>query len=757
VYDTSRDSDGGAWRKRTQNTSWYNEELNTATRGARREFPAVAVIVAEADKVTIYDGDDPDLSMWMVINQIGSWSNIFFSCLYCLNGKLVIGSGSGYTDVCFIKERMSKIHPAAEYTGDYIWNELTYNPLYVIERPGLGIVNNVINDVAMTVLPNAPIDEDTGLLVPTIAVATDGGVSVIKDDGTVVDIVSDNLNGETPLEVDFRGRLLYLLLGSKESVSNTWNSVSTIYIPDDDVSTTYRYSGDYIAQYSRYNGLPSSEPANSGHDMLVPINSQTHLPTAQRSRAINVLGTDHLYIGGEGSEDKAGGVAAISENLTNPKNGLIAHTTSRYNTGWMPGDIKLAALSDSFVENVGVNSDELVENGDFSTALGDEWSDESTGTGSISLNASGYIDLISQGSSNRAIADQSFSTVIGKTYTLSLDVIATDGNSSVYLGTSAGANDITSSALNLLSLGAHGFTFVATTTTTFIRLWGSTESSTNSFDNISVRLAVEDRSVNGNGLQIVGEIQKTPVAPGADLVAYSGFSANNYLVQPYNADLNFGTGDFCVMGWHYDDYLSHLHSATDAQKSVSITDSSNNFVLFSGNVGRIDFAVGGDNYNGVINSVLIDNLWQLVTFARKNNVLKVYVDDKVVYEVPDSSQNVSNIGGDLYLGGYWHNGAFITPGDSKSALLRISSTAPTAEQIAKIYRDEKVLFTEGAQATLYGTSDAVTALAYDDSEQLLHVGTASGRSDFRGLARVNNTTTAISNSISAAEGTIIQN
>ena len=40
----------------------------------------------------------------------------------------------------------------------------------------------------MTVLPNAPIDDETGLPVPTIAVATDAGVSVIKDDGTVVDI-----------------------------------------------------------------------------------------------------------------------------------------------------------------------------------------------------------------------------------------------------------------------------------------------------------------------------------------------------------------------------------------------------------------------------------------------------------------------------------------------------------------------------------------------------------------------------------------
>ena len=60
VYDTRKDSDGGAWRKRTQNTSWYNEALNTATRGARKEFPSVAVIVVKST-LTIYDGDDPDM------------------------------------------------------------------------------------------------------------------------------------------------------------------------------------------------------------------------------------------------------------------------------------------------------------------------------------------------------------------------------------------------------------------------------------------------------------------------------------------------------------------------------------------------------------------------------------------------------------------------------------------------------------------------------------------------------------------------
>ena len=90
------------------------------------------------------------------------------------------------------------------------------------------------------------------------------------------------------------------------------------------------------------------------------------------------------------------------------------------------------------------------------------------------------------------------------------------------------------------------------------------------------------------------------------------------------------------------------------------------------------------------------------------------------------------------------------------SLLRISATAPSAEQIAKIYEDEKVLFQENAQATLYGSSDAVTALAHDDSTDLLHVGTSAGRSVFQGLRRVENTTTAVGASISASNGLVAE-
>ena len=63
------------------------------------------MIVAESNQVTIYDGDDPDLPMWMIFNQGGSWSssaNLIMPTspdpvsISFLNGILSIAYSSGY-------------------------------------------------------------------------------------------------------------------------------------------------------------------------------------------------------------------------------------------------------------------------------------------------------------------------------------------------------------------------------------------------------------------------------------------------------------------------------------------------------------------------------------------------------------------------------------------------------------------------------------------------------------------------------------
>ena len=70
------------------------------------------------------------------------------------------------------------------------------------------------------------------------------------------------------------------------------------------------------------------------------------------------------------------------------------------------------------------------------------------------------------------------------------------------------------------------------------------------------------------------------------------------------------------------------------------------------------------------------------------------------------------------------------------SLWKFSSSVPTNEQIKKIYNDEKLLFQENAKCSLYGTS--------------------GGRSDFRGLKRINNTTTAVTTAISASNGLVAE-
>ena len=242
VYDTSKDSDGGAWRKRTQGTSWYNETLNTATRGARREFPAVAVIVAEATKVTIYDGDDPSLPMWMVF--LGSSGNMLYggsiTSVEIFDGVLCSASTAYALNRISLLEDAHKQY-ASSGNRAYLGNiEQRNDGLGVSSYSAGSIINNATNDVAMTVLPDAPIDPATGLPVPTIAVATAGNstysTSIITDSGDVYDIASDSTG--TAVSVAFEGVSLSVV--RSDGTVYVWDGAGSITA--DGVSPDATYS-----------------------------------------------------------------------------------------------------------------------------------------------------------------------------------------------------------------------------------------------------------------------------------------------------------------------------------------------------------------------------------------------------------------------------------------------------------------------------------------------------------------------------------
>jgi trimeric autotransporter adhesin len=726
VYDTRKDSDGGAWRKRTQHTSWYNETLNTGTRGSRRDFPAVAVIVAESNQLTIYDGDDPDLPMWMVFNGVGARSNqtayylsvATLTGLSALNGKISV---SHYGTVIINMIADSGIYVGSSIDtkrGTFTKSIVDRNSTQGYTSPVLTAVHYDHNDVAMTVLPNAPIDAATGLPVPTIAVATDGGVSVIKDDGTVVDINYGSYNASK--NVFFTGSNGIFASFDNVTANNRYGKVWNT-IPSSDLvvaGTPYNQANGENANYSAAN-ITGYVAEGRLRIAKTTINSSTPNPE----------GIDFAL---------PQGVSRLYTYETSPDKGMFSLIASTYNTGWMNGDIKLATLSDT--DDTDVTGSQLVTNGTFDTDT-TGWTGQNNATLSV---VSGALRVTNDGSTSYPIAAQSFATEVGKTYTVSARGL-TSPTYNWYIeiiggGGTAQTNDEYKS-----------YTFTAASTSSTLRLVhrGGANGNYKDFDDVSIRIAEEDRSVNNNGLQVFGTITKNPVATGADLVAYSGFSASNYLEQPYNSDLDFGTGDFSISFW-FKPVSGNAYQALFHRDSL-IASPANSLLIDTG-VGFAPRYIIGSGYI-ITGSALPTNTWSFIVMKKDAGVGMVYVNGILEGSIINPS-NITNTSAVTRVGGRTNDVYPLTT--SSLALFRMSATAPTAEQIAKIYNDEKVLFQENSQATLYSSSDAVTALAYDDDTELLHVGTSAGRSVFQGLRRVDNTTDAVGAAISASNGLIAE-
>ena len=372
VYDTSKDSDGGAWRKRCADKSWYTETLGgdrwigqhatiaaawtaagsttgavyqasatagsqtsglfytptsstTVTqvyRGVTREFPAVAGIVAESARVVIYDLATG--AMWHVLPNSGWLSFLnggafLITSIACSSGLLVIGVGgslgAGLRSVSFPSDSLRSKNGSGEYVhapGNIASVASTQTEIKI---NSVAIVNNVVNDVAITVLDNAVLDYATGLPTPTIFVGTAGGLSTITNSGTVTNSTSTT----SVVKVAADGKRLTAI--RSDGTVAVYNDVTTMAVAPD---TTY---------------TASSTPATLG----------TAASIGNTRQAASTLGLTLL-------KDNPATVAA----------GMVAQITTAYNSGWQVGAIKGAYLADTTAETV-TASGELVTNGTFTT------------------------------------------------------------------------------------------------------------------------------------------------------------------------------------------------------------------------------------------------------------------------------------------------------------------------------------------------------------------------------------------------------
>ena len=899
VYDTSKDSDGGVWRYRTTSTSWYNEELNTATRGARREFPAVAVIVAEDTKVTIYDGDNPSLPMWMVFrgadvsiapflfytvnNTASGGSTTSRISLHALNGVLSLGvvfvSGNGnitgYRQINLLSDELivtsgSGFLQPAKVVGKNIANRNTDFRNISTQVIGGSLVNITINDIAMTVLPDAPVDSITGLPVPTIAVATNGGVSVIKEDGTVVDLrdintgtygVSSSVQFLEESQILFTLDDIYTRNGYFGPIPNVDTTVNQAAFLGANGFTNFGRTGYFTELFAGPNGISVYNKTLFRPGGFFVYSSSSVLPDR--------VNLHRVWL-----------------NFYEPSKSLVVKTTAKYTTGWLNNQTKGAFLSST--DTTKLTDNELVKNGGFDTAA--DWIYNS---GSIT----GGVYTVT---ADNPMLKQDIPAFAGQFVDVTFNFTQTGG------GTGYIYTDSTGGHLKSFSgTGSYSFTGlkIGSSGVPQIRFYFNfLAGGTLTIDNISVKLVDADRSINNNRLLVNGTITRTPVATGSELVGYSGFSDTNYLEQPYNSDLDFGTGEWNINAWIKvplaTSYTVNSPPNGTGVEPTSVLKIGNNLVTngdFSEGVEswtisgdatasvedgwlKIDAASGAYIYQAVTVEVgktyLIEydtkTFYSLMEVGASNTSLSssritysqnavsngtevkkyiyftpytttvylklsqsyggtAYFDNVTLHEVSDmviaersaSSGPYLNIAmtpfgklvataydgtttrsittNETYIGNWINsqvcyksdgslsiyingkevakaegaplltlnnNNASLFIGNSHTfnapfagslALFRISTTAPTANQIAKIYEDERSLFEPGARCTLYGSSDAVTALAYDEGTNLLHVGTSAGRSVFDGLVRVDNTTTPVTNSISAVNGFIVEN
>ena len=614
VYDTRKDSDGGAWRKRTQHTSWYNETLGTATRGSRREFPVVAVLVLESGgstegvdiDYTIYDGDDPDMPMWMQYRfKIGAGSNTAISAL---NGIITFcATDNGILISDFVKDRMT-IHNHYHRHGYRFISPSRLGrssvALYVeASTTGYSIVSQNCKDVAMTVLPNAPIDIATGLPIPTIAVSTSGGVSVIKDDGNIQS-VSHSYGGGMRIDVD--GDVLLATHNGPTSgqAAETFNLTTLTQLGDGGSGPVH---GD--------NSL-STDKTYYGYGNPAYLGGATHMPFLTPSHGVTVnpivKGND-IFFGGSL-------LIHIEEDRSSPINGMSNYITSDYNTGWMHGDVNGAFLSDT---------------------------DDTNKTN------------------------------------------------------------------------------------------GQTD---------------PDRSAANLPLTVTGTVTKTPVATGADLVAYSGFSNSTNYMDNTSYSINFGNPPtISIMFWQKITDIADYSYGVSFSAGNTIKGGMSNGASSAPYAGQSYFFMGSETlFTGVVTD---DGNWHCLVGTISGNAKKFYLDGREVASATINNHDMSGISR-IHVGSYGTTHVYAHRGSL--ALLRVSKSVPSAEQIKKMYEEEKVLFQENAKATLYGSSDAVTALAFDDTTDLLHAGTSGGRSTFSGLKRIENTTTAVTTAISASNGLVAE-
>ncbi|HYH17565.1 MAG TPA: hypothetical protein VD995_03005 [Azospirillum sp.] len=686
--DATHDTDFGDWTRKARAGSLYHEAAS-ATRGWRKDVPLAGQILLRSGSLVILDGLDLDVSVTPAVPRL-------WAVFTVATGNAIEGTP---TSVAYRQGRIFVSTSTGLYTLNLATDEAWRRDAAGLHRykgtladrnagRGWGLVSAAgaivaadCKHVAARVLPAALLDA-ADLPVPTVAVASAGGVSVIHASGQVVNISLASGYAQVGFATD--GRLW------AASAAGTFVDVGP---------------------------LPYASVANTSWRSVI-------YDLTAGSASLRILGgTAQRLVPGRAAASSFG-LSLVAEDLGNPAAGMTAFITKDYSTGWLPGSVVGAYLCDGTTGAI-TGSGELVTSGDGSSTTG--WS---AGNSASLSSVSGKLRVAYNGAATPQ-AYQTIATVAGQSYVVTVDA-AKNGTAPWALvivnGPGTGGTGLYSSGYVTSSVTGHLAQFTASSSqTTIILQVGATAADSVDFDSVSVKLGAADRSCKGKGLHVAGTLTRTAVATGADLAAWSGFSDGNHLEQPYSADYDFGTGDFFVTLWGSCNFGGGYHLDRDSaptgpsfsllangtKLAARISDGTNSVILVSAsdfvNVGR--------------------RAWTLV---KRGSTLELWCDGNLDATASAAAVgSLNNTAAKLRIGGRVSSSGAAT--GLSVAMLRIAGYAPTPAQIRRMYAAEAPLFRPAAKAFLGGTSNNVIDVCGDESRGLMGAWTDQGLTVFAGL------------------------
>ena len=466
IYDTRLDSDGGAWRKRCQNTSWYNETFDSR-RGSKKEFPSVVAITMDQGEVNLYDCDDPDTPLWMTFDvgyghAIGNNSD-WPTAVTCLNGIMVVGcyaTYGGMTIVNFVKDEMARIRGAITSNGTNGWwpsgiagRNANYTAGAGFDDKNIGsIVSDDVWSVAMTAPPDAPIDPVSKLPIPYIAAGCDSGISIITPDwhdhdwvtppnGAIYNIISSNGSYTIGRSVEFTdnhdlafimgdgsGDYDYLYVMHPEFAFRPVTMNITITTKNDSAGVNVvrsLFRGNYNdASVGPFDGWFSQGSNTSNTD-----NTHQHKCLMFKPKK-----------GYEFAAQTRNGLTHILEDPITSANSMVAYATTSYCSGWMPGVPTSMHIAETSATTIVGPSNVLGSFGNFDSASG--WA--LSGTGAFSISGGKLVGDGTAGDSFAQRTESPAALVEGREYLVTFYVDHTAGSLYLRVGNQSYSDNINS-------------------------------------------------------------------------------------------------------------------------------------------------------------------------------------------------------------------------------------------------------------------------------------------------------------------------